>query len=307
MRLMIDTNIVRGIGAGELDWMTLDRVRQRGVSIHLPEAVLTELSLQLVDQRLPWEHWQQAQRWLLEVLDHEEPILIGGPAGLHKFGLLSRHNRDREIAEQEDCLDAAWTILTAAAYRQQITEMTVKGPRLRAAYTLSRAFMGEKQQEVENGWVDSFNDLREAIEADNTGIIGQVLSEENNSRRSIAFDGLVAAYREKCDQGRPEQHTAPSLRLDAYLRVKALLHVRSWKPKEPYNSSKHRNDVFDLELLKYLAYPSVLCTEDTRLLSKVRDSGSWQMERVIGFSDLTNPSVLETLAHQNWPEPKEQR
>ena len=100
------------------------------------------------------------------------------------------------------------------------------------------------------------------------------------------------------------QSTGPRLstRLDAFLRVSALLDLRHLRKDQRYNPQKNRNDLFDHELLRYLAVPAAVCTGDLGLIAKVRDSHSWQIGWIFQVEDLLRPDVRAGIKNMEWPD-----
>ena len=92
-----------------------------------------------------------------------------------------------------------------------------------------------------------------------------------------------------------------SVRLDAMFRVDAHF-FRLRMGKRPYNPKKQANDVFDCELLRYLAFPAVVCTYDGKFTRAVEESGTWQRRWVLGPAELHHLAQGGSPPDMGWPE-----
>jgi hypothetical protein len=72
--------------------------------------------------------------------------------------------------------------------------------------------------------------------------------------------------------------------------------------KKPYNPKKRANDVFDCELLRYLAFPAVVCTYDGKFTRAVEESGTWQRRWVLGPAELRHLAQGGSPPDMGWPE-----
>ncbi|WP_437898630.1 hypothetical protein [Sorangium sp. So ce124] len=123
-----------------------------------------------------------------------------------------------------------------------------------------------------------------------------------------AIEACLASARDALDGDLYAHDPPPSFRLDAFLRVRALVLLRRLRKMEPYNPAKRQNDSFDHELLKYLAYPAALCSDDRLLIASVRATKSWQVRWIIRPRQLRQRQLVESLASLDWPydEPAQQ-
>jgi len=58
--LVLDTNVVRGIGADEIDPSGFRSLKDRGVQIHIADGTIAESTHQLLNT-MPWDHWVRAR------------------------------------------------------------------------------------------------------------------------------------------------------------------------------------------------------------------------------------------------------
>lgn len=297
--LVLDTSIVRALGAREVDPAILAAVREAAVGIHLAEGCMGELIHQLVTGRFPWKEWELARQELLEVLDHDEPVRLGGPLGLHRSGLLSRRSvTPREIAvELEEC-ESGWTIIVSARRRVDLVNTKIKLPGQKKTVSFSEKGVRQVHGELREGWAKDFADTRKKVER--ALDLNALLPSKNDSRQ--AFEICLEVMRSKADQGRKRFIPPASIRLDAYHRVDALLHARHWRAKDAYNPVKHANDAFDHELLKYCAMRAMVCFRDEGLRNKVVQARSWQIRWLPRYEELAAPDTLAEIRTMQWPE-----
>ena len=105
---------------------------------------------------------------------------------------------------------------------------------------------------------------------------------------------------ENCDR-RIKSTPPASVRLDALLRANASFALQRLRPKNPYNPAKKANDGLDVDLLRYLAVPAIVCTNDGRLQRILKQAGSWQRRWVLRPSELEEQVVQKKLS-LDWPE-----
>ena len=160
----------------------------------------------------------------------------------------------------------------------------------------------ELTQEVvrkhQSDWVSEIEEFRRRILA--------IAPDIQNSlpARGDSLDAIEAcanAAKEELDVDADADQVLPSVRLDAFLRVRALILLRRIRKKEPYNSRARINDSFDLELLKYLAFPTALCTSDGPLLAAVEITKAWQRSWMVRPEELSNVDIIERLSKLEWP------
>src|SRR5262249_11289728 len=88
MAIVLDTNVVRSLGAGEVLPDGLEAARRDDISIHVSDEAAIELLHALLVNNMPWEHWVRARDLLQPLLDGTEPVFLGGRPGLARAGLI---------------------------------------------------------------------------------------------------------------------------------------------------------------------------------------------------------------------------
>jgi len=300
MPLVLDTNIVRVLGARDLSHKPLTRAANAGISLHLSETAAAELIHQLVAGQLRWEHWTEARAILTDLLDHTEPVLLGARPGLVRAGLVPRSEALRSISpDSVDASDAGWRLLIGAQSRQALTSTAVQSSDPRYGYELDdsqvRAVMAAEKQD----WISDVMGFEDEMLKADAGLPAK-LSEPDGLREVLAsFSRIVA---DDIDKECPGLKPPASFRLDAFLRVHALLRIRRLLPKNRYNPVKDANDALDQFLLQYLGFPAAVCTLDSGIFSDVKATGSWQLKWIVRPGDLNKDDVLEDLRTMSWPQ-----
>lgn len=298
MRIVLDQNIVRALGHGEIGVAPFEALRSDGVRIHLADGAMTELMNQLVERRFRWKNWLVARGVLAEILDPAEPVLLGGRQGLYRAGV-------RGATEQVPLGAIAMAVEDSAHWwhafmrMKELCEIS-KPLRIRdRVLTLSPT--------AARGIVETFKrDWRRDFEKERVG--DELLAQVRRAlpRRGDGFeqiDGVVRTIARDLDKKvRKTVGPRASVRLDAMIRVYVLLQLRSMRPFEPYNAGRHENDSFDHDLLRYLAYPAAICTMDRGVERKMRAAGCWQAPWVVHPSDLASPFGRKRICDVAWPE-----
>jgi hypothetical protein len=284
---------------GDVDPAGLFAARDAGVAVQLADGTLAELTYQVLGRAFNWVDWERARAILLEVVDSDEPILIGGRAGLHRAGIASRHaGMDDEIASDRAFANAGWALLAKSKSLAALESTEVPLPGQRKLVSLSADTVKDMHSRRQRAWAEEFESFREKFVALSPGL-AEALPERHDSNE--ALDIYLDVSQGKADAGRTPSCPRPSQRLDAFLRVKALLRLRYIRLRERYNPTKHANDIFDCGLLKYLAFPAAVCTGDTRLIAAVDASRSWQAKWIVRPEQLKEPAVLAEIQQLNWP------
>lgn len=261
-QLVLDTNVARGFGEGDVQPAPFFELRAAGVSIHLAEAAMVELLDQINTERFDWTKWRLARDVLEKILDPDAPVLLGGSAGLASNGILapspfSRPSRaDIEVSRAN--MRCIWEQMRTARHLDD----------LRHQEGVILAHASSRVRNEKSAWVEWFDDIERAFK----------------SRTNPEVPGLddIAACAEVIGK-------AGSPRLDAFTRV-ALLHVfRRIRQHEPYNPKKNANDAFDLYLLVYLAFPAAVCTKDAGIHNDLIAAGCQQREWVALYSEIARP------------------
>jgi hypothetical protein len=287
MPLVLDTNVVRSLGVGEIDPEAFRRLHAEGVSIHLPETCLIELLLQLREGRFPWDKWLRARRVLGVVLSHQEPISMGRDfAGKrHPFGTPRSQGHAADNPESQLLIRRLWKSIVRADTPSEIGAGVRSGKRILP--TINSQRLAEELAFSRNTWISELQRL-------------YVLPRVSHRDAHMQFDGLVERLARSVDEevsGEPPE----SIRWDALIRVMAWYSVRSLTSKGAYDVEKHANDAIDVPLLRYLAVPSAICTRDRRLLAAPREAHSWQAGWVVSPEDILDPVVRKRLVTLAWP------
>jgi hypothetical protein len=297
MRVVFDNNIVRSLGHGQVCVAPFVALRDEGVSIHLADGAVTELISQLLERRFRWENWLIARRELVQLLDHAEPVLLGGRQGLYRAGIrgATEEVTSADIAQAVKHSSAWWHAFMRAQHLGEITLPVRVGEHVVA---LSSGATAREVALFKTGWKQSFDKQHLGDE-----LIARV--QEILPRRGDGIDQIndivrtIARTLDRKNRG----GTGPraSIRLDAMIRVYVLLHLRSMRPVEPYNSERQLNDSFDHDLLRYLAYPAALCTLDRGIARKMQTAGCWQTPWVVHPNDVASPFARRLVRNMAWP------
>jgi hypothetical protein len=301
MALVLDTNVVRDLGTGDVDSAGVYKAAREGVALHLADGTVAELTHQLVTRSLKWDHWEHARTVLLRTLSKDEPVLPGGRVGLGRLGITSSVAAvsQREIDDAVEQYNAAWTMLMEANRPEDFERLSVYLPRQGISVSLPRNHVQASYLEERGTWPTDFANLRGKVLSVRPDF-PDLLPAKQDSRE--ALEAYVMTIKESIDRGHESAGLRPSVRLDAFARVEALLCLRHLRKERRYNPDKNPNDLIDLELLKYLAIPAAICTSDTGLIAKVRDSYSWQAKWVVRPSDLAQAAVRAEIMNLEWPD-----
>jgi hypothetical protein len=299
MPVVLDTNIARGMGAGDVDSNGLTELRRAGIRIHLADGTMWELTYQLLTGAFPWSQWIAAREILCSLLDAEEPVLIGGRIGLHRAGLHgSRPYSEADSATSLALSNAGWRLLVETGSATELGEASITLPEQQMVVTLPLDHAKAIRARREAAWIRDFEEFRCQFVERSPELRSALPSRDMGAPLEV-YVGVVAAKRDK--SLRSTSGPRASARMDASLRVEGLLRLRYLRMREPYNPVGNANDSFDCELLQYLAYPAVVCTCDRRLIAKVIDSGSWQTKWIVHPDDLMKPAVRAEVEELPWP------
>lgn len=195
--------------------------------------------------------------------------------------------------------DAAWTMLVAANQPEDFEGFSIRLPRQGISVSLPQHHVQTAYAEERGSWATDFSNFYEKILSARPDF-ADLLPKKHDSRELL--EAYVTIIKESTDRGHQSAWPPPSIRLDAFFRVEALLSLRHLRKEQRYNPKKNRNDLIDLELLKYLAVPAAVCTGDAGLIAKVRDSHSWQAKWVLRPADLAKATVRAEIKNLKWPD-----
>jgi hypothetical protein len=285
MQIFLDDSVARGFGYddGQKDIASLKAVRAKGHTLHLADVAVLELLTQIVERRFAWPDWIRARRALVRLLDPHDPAPAGGWQILDKVGIrLQQTLTEEEHQENRRRLRDGWKMLTKARRLAEINR--VEGIRARGKSVVSRfhaAGAPRVRDEIKSEWSDG------------------LLTVESSLGPAPSFEDFVGQMAASFD--RRMQSTPPvSVRLDALLRVNASFAFQRLRSKNPYNPVKQANDGLDVDLLRYLAVPAIVCTKDERLQRVVAQAGSWQRRWVLLPAEL-EAQVLHGSLSLDWP------
>ena len=283
-RIVLDTNIVRSLGAGELEPDTFQLALESGLSVHLAGPAISEIVVALSERRIPWDHWLRAREVLQNILKRPQPILVGGQEGLQMHGFPVRNIRtSAEMSELQALLLASWRILRNANSFDDLFRIQAQSGS--GTVSLDPELIGRVASEFRAEWASEIDGFFEQAMR-----VAPMIQEELHPRADSleAVEAFVSTVRPILDEG--QEAPLPSLRLDAFLRVHALVLLRRTRKKNQYNTTKRKNDSYDHDLLKFLAFPAVLCTNDGPLIASVHTAGSWQERWIVRPEALRNVS-----------------
>jgi hypothetical protein len=206
----------------------------------------------------------------------------------------------RSPDEQRHIARAAWRILRRAANPEDVTTSgeiaRVNGQAFHVGVDIAR-FPGAVGSE-KGKWIEAFqriSGLSSTLSADAKARLNR---HGGDVKIAIEQSQLVAKH---VDSVSEPCSPAVSARLDAMIRVHSLHFFRSLKTREPYNAKKNANDVFDLDLLRYLAVPAAICTADKGIHTSLRLTKSWQRRWVVYPNDLASADVRRSVRSIQWP------
>lgn len=295
-RLILDTSVVRAIATDRASTRGLRSFRQKGGAVHIADGAAVELCAQIDDGRIRWPDWLWAREALERVLDEEEPIIMGGHELLAAHGMVLSAAPSRfSASDQRAWTKATWRLLceakTPAELRKATASIVPSTSQAGLGFDLTRA--AETVSKEKESWISYFEDrLPDAINA--------ARATRPPNMRHGSFEEKVLELGQFLDARASPSEPPASVRMDAMARMHLLLSERSMQARHRYNSTKHANDVFDLDLLRYLALPAAVCTEDTGIMTKLKDARAKQRAWVVSLSDLANDSTQDRLLCLRW-------
>jgi hypothetical protein len=298
-KIVLDTNVIRHLGAGELDATVFASLERPGFSVHLSDAAATELIAALCSERFPWDQWVSARSTLQSTLCSAEPILLGNQQGLQLVGVpVARKRSPEELDSDKRRLMAAWHHLCDVSSLDELLSVQRSVPP-EGAIAFDSDLVAKVVAKEHRDWstsVDGFrNNLLETVPH-----VREVLPPRGDSIEAINI--CIAAAKPELDADFEEPGTPPSVRMDAFLRVCAMFFLRRLRLKETYDPVKRANDLFDLDLLKYLSFPAVVCTSDGPLIAAVERAGSWQRRWIVRPGELADGTMRSCLVDLTWPD-----
>lgn len=299
MPLILDTNVVRELGSGNLDVNNLISFRNEGGSIHLADGTAVELFEAIYSGRFDWAHWVRAKAQLRKIIDRDRPIMPGGRELLTTIGIID----DRNLMAPQDVqhiLRECWAHVMKAKRVKDIKQLVMSALLEKGLHKVELN-LGDGSRVIQankSDWIESFERLGQASKSDGDSV-RKVLARRGTDihigQENAKFVG------QQLDSMVNTSFPRLSVRLDAMIRAHSLHTIRSLKPREPYNPSKNVNDAFDLDLLLYLAVPAAVCTNDRRIHTVLKDTNSWQRFWVVRFDELSSTKNRQDLITIKWP------
>jgi hypothetical protein len=240
----------------------------------MAEGAAVELVGQLYEKRLPWNKWLSARGVLRDLLDKEQPILLGREINNKRsvFAMPHTWNYSVENPAYHHRVRASWEALMNVQKRGHMTHaFTVPST---GEHGVLRDTKADAIGMTQSSWIDSFEKIqREAVSLSHGS--RDFKSEQEQLERTVITLG------QRLDLKNPLQVPPESVRWDAVFRTCTILVIRSTRGKLNYSPEKHKNDAVDIDLLRYLALPAAICTCDRRFRSLLVDSNSWQAKWVV--------------------------
>jgi hypothetical protein len=302
MRAVLDTNIARTLGCpADANFGTvlagLQALKGAGFSLHLAYFTVVELLEQVREERFSWPEWVRARDHLELLLSSTEPIMFGGTELLASIGILTPGGAIEVPLGLRENLKATWKEMATARSPRELP---------------NAAAVRRREQSSWVEMVDGF--CEEATKMARTSVKGEPITEgkyqaDNEAtgtdlislNRDVVDDMLDLFYENYDKKVTVTSGPKASVRLDAMFRVDAHF-FRLRMGKRPYNPKKQANDVFDCELLRYLAFPAVVCTYDGKFTRAVEESGTWQRRWVLGPAELHHLAQGGSPPDMGWPE-----
>jgi hypothetical protein len=285
VQIFLDDCVARGFGYddGQKDVASLKRVRSLGHTIQLADSAVLELVTQIVEGRFAWPDWIRARRALTSMVDFQDPVAAGGWEILDKAGVrLEQTLSDGEHEARRQRRRTGWKAIVKATNIPAMNRVQWARERGRLGPTQFRqAGAPRVRDELRKDWTD------------------EMFSIEVTGGTVPSFDELVQSTAANHDQ-RIQSTPPASVRLDASIRAYVHFALLRLRPKNPYNPAKHANDALDVDLLRYLAVPGILCTNDERLQRVLEQAGSWQRCWVLRPCEIEE-QVMQKKLSLDWP------
>ncbi|MBK8936881.1 MAG: hypothetical protein IPM79_04320 [Polyangiaceae bacterium] len=290
-KLVLDTSVVRGpIEDGSLGG--LEDFKADGGSVHVADGTMVEVLSQLHAGQIAWADWVAARASLEALVDRDVPVMLGA-ANCPRSAGLALHERPptHDRASQERLNRDSWRTLMSAQVPKDVGLLVGRLGRHAVWLRLDNA---PAQVERERSkWMDQFRRFGEALDREGGPRVGRHVSEAQ-------FEAQVQRLGEFID-AKTSSHPLASVRLDAMIRVHVLLHARFAMAKDRYNPVKHANDVFDVDLYRYLALPAGVCTRDRGIIADLEAANTFQRSWVATPDELLDAGVRCRLLNMRWP------
>jgi hypothetical protein len=296
VRLILDTNIIRDLGEGRIKPDGLVAAKDDGFSLHLAHVAFLELLDALCSRRFAWAKWLGVRDLVRNLLDQNEPVLSGWSEGLSRFGIIFANGDfgTAELHAETERRRAEWTeLLLRADVPEHLEHGVIADVGGHAeVIEIDAQVVHSELLRIKREWVADFD----AFFDDLSGKLDAFLRQPNRRVDEVFVSTVPTRF-----DGMATSAPLPSVRHDAMVRVLALLARRRLQPEESYNAEKRSNDALDCELLRYLAIPAAICTNDGGIHAKLADARSWQAKYVVRSSDLDGPETRALIRTHRWP------
>lgn len=297
--LVLDTSVARRVLRGEIALNSFHALIAHGSRIHLSDAAVLELTHAVLTGQIQWNDWMNDRQKLIELVDIDEPVLLGGRAGLQRAGYpVSERLGDQDVRCRAAALAAIWKIITATVSRDLLERNEIAVPECQLIVSLNLELHKQRMSEHRNAWSTAFKTFFDSVMRHDPEFDLKLPVRNDCPRASAEYFDAVSR---KLDERSVGAAIPPSVRMDALLRVQGLWRMRFLRRREAYNPVKYGNDAFDFHLLHYLAFPAAICTKDDRLIETIRTTRSWQLCWVVRPEELASPSVHRAFEQPQWP------
>lgn len=186
-----------------------------------------------------------------------------------------------------------------AKFRGDLSRVRFHSPVSRETWSINTAGVSDLMVAEKTRWVEGFADFERALLPANSDLQSRLPARTDSAQ---ALNEYVKIIQDVIDtKVCPGKVPPASQRLDAFLRVDALLHLRKLRKANRYDPDKNSNDAMDRLLLQYLAIPAAICTRDRGIRSDAVAARSWQEKWIVRPEDLENPEIVASLVEMRWP------
>jgi hypothetical protein len=271
-RLVLDTNIVRGLIEGRRDFLNVPKLlRLKGAHpVSIADGAFGEL--------LGWlrtakpdvlRRVKPTLERLDPVLDGEFPIIVGGSQRWAMIGVIEWPVRSR--ADESIVHNASWRHLKSVKDRYSLTKKWIQFRDTRGrVVTLTPMPPDSNLKGSEDEWWSDVIELPAGQELTSATEERLVRLRREHVARALGIGPLTRGL------DRIDLHSHLIARRQREASRKTFN-----RPKEPSS-----NDWFDADLLVYVVLPAVICTEDMRFIRAVRQLPHEDRFRVMNLSDL---------------------
>lgn len=289
IRIVLDTAAARGVIYGDAPATPLEEFPNpnQSVSFALADNAVVEVALALYEERFSWDVWTSRVRVIDRLLDRRSPIFPDDEE-IRKIWIGPKPIVSPGVPRQEH-MRAIWELLRRARTPADLAS----GPTFTGSD--GHKYRIESSEEVARRLAEWHRDRwRETIEKIQGQLQGTGAHPTQEYVAELLFDALL--------RDQPEEALL-RMRHDGYVKTYSRFVSLALQPKSPYNprSPRRQGDSFDIELIRALALPAIICTLDDRLRRHVLGSGSVQARQVVTPQELLD-DVAAGILEQRIPE-----